>query len=675
MGTDACKDQSNIGNACPTGVGSFCAIVCNGGASCSGNATFTPASESGHILCTGTDACKDATINLQAGADASQWKITCDGGTACSGLNFGGVGTCSGASCPACPPLPGKTYTYDGITSPSATFTAEDGEIDEPDSTISNGTFSARRDTIGGWSLFSEASTAEYANLVGSDDSRYQTADPNAGDNAVIIFELYLDEDASDITEITVSAEIGRRDSRDFGWVYLWNYTTGSYTIIGDDTGSADAVISKTISIDADQYVHPTTSQVTVFVVNEDDSDWIRVDNISVTVDGPCISGEDGSACDDGLFCNGSDTCSGGSCSNHAGDPCSGGSECNATCNEAAGNCFDTVNTPCSDDAITCTADVCDGAGTCGHIDASAQAGGCGEDGTYRCDDSNDPGGPSSFTYEDITSSGTALNLADDGTSTAALDFTFSFYGTDYTLLSVCANGLFSFTTNDCPFAAVAIPNATAPNAAIMAFAEDLNPTLGGTIHYETLGSSPQRRFIVQFTDIQHFGGGSAVSFQLVLFESANNIEVRYLSAVPDGDTHSIGIENAAGSDGIQVVNGNPGTLTNFTIRYDTGVACDDGNTCTFHDICVSSVCGGTVNTPVATSCGDGSDTGCTNPDTCDGAGSCDVNDESLGFTCGSATDTECTNPDTCDGAGSCDNNDETAGFACGTQGDECLVD
>jgi hypothetical protein len=34
--------------------------------------------------------------------------------------------------------------------------------------------------------------------------------------------------------------------------------------------------------------------------------------------------------CDDGLFCNGVDTCSGGSCG-HAGDPCSAGEICNET--------------------------------------------------------------------------------------------------------------------------------------------------------------------------------------------------------------------------------------------------------------------------------------------------------------------------------------------------------
>jgi hypothetical protein len=375
----------------------------------------------------------------------------------------------------------------------------------------------------------------------------------------------------------------------------------------------------------------------------------------------------DGTACDDGLFCNGADTCSGGACSSHAGDPCSGGGECSATCNEVANNCFDIANTPCTEDAIECTADVCDGAGACSHTDASAQAGGCGDDGTYRCDDSNDPGGPSSFVYDDIAASGSSLALADDASSGAALGFTFNFYGSDYTSLNVCSNGLFSFTSTACPFAAASIPNAAAPNAAIMAFWEDLDPTLGGTIHYETLGAAPQRRFVVQFTNIQHFGGGSPISFQLVLFESANHIEVRYLSATPDGGTHTIGIENATGTDGIQVVNGNPGTLANFTIRYDTGVACDDGSVCTFHDICVSSVCSGSnlVTCTASDQCHDvgtcDPGTGvCSDPAVGDGAAcndgdACTQTDTCQAGVCTGSNPVTCTASDQCHTVGSCD--------------------
>ena len=63
--------------------------------------------------------------------------------------------------------------------------------------------------------------------------------------------------------------------------------------------------------------------------------------------------------------------------------------------------------------------------------------------------------------------------------------------------------------------------------------------------------------------------------------------------------------------------------------------------------------------------CGSGSDTDCTNPDTCDGAGACLDNHELSGTACGSPTDTNCDNPDTCDGSGSCLPNREPNGTTC----------
>jgi hypothetical protein len=69
--------------------------------------------------------------------------------------------------------------------------------------------------------------------------------------------------------------------------------------------------------------------------------------------------------CDDELFCNGTDSCSGGSCG-HSGDPCTGGTECADACNEGADNCFDTAGTACTADGNVCTDDECDGTGGCG---------------------------------------------------------------------------------------------------------------------------------------------------------------------------------------------------------------------------------------------------------------------------------------------------------------------
>jgi cysteine-rich repeat protein len=74
-----------------------------------------------------------------------------------------------------------------------------------------------------------------------------------------------------------------------------------------------------------------------------------------------------GAACDDGVFCNGSDQCQDGSCSAHAGDPCSNGGECADQCDEIARTCITPAGSPCSTDGDPCTGDVCDGSGTCVH--------------------------------------------------------------------------------------------------------------------------------------------------------------------------------------------------------------------------------------------------------------------------------------------------------------------
>jgi hypothetical protein len=86
---------------------------------------------------------------------------------------------------------------------------------------------------------------------------------------------------------------------------------------------------------------------------------------------GACDHPNNTAPCDDGLFCTGTDTCSGGSCQ-HTGDPCAGGPECNNVCNEAADNCAVSAGTGCADDGNVCTDDQCDGAGACGHPNNTA---------------------------------------------------------------------------------------------------------------------------------------------------------------------------------------------------------------------------------------------------------------------------------------------------------------
>lgn len=73
---------------------------------------------------------------------------------------------------------------------------------------------------------------------------------------------------------------------------------------------------------------------------------------------------------------------------------------------------------------------------------------------------------------------------------------------------------------------------------------------------------------------------------------------------------------------------------------------------------------------PAGSSCGSPVNTECDNPDTCDGAGTCQTNLEPSGTACGDPTDTECNGADTCNGSGMCQMNIAPSGTACGDPSD-----
>lgn len=87
---------------------------------------------------------------------------------------------------------------------------------------------------------------------------------------------------------------------------------------------------------------------------------------------GLCLTSNNSAPCDDGLFCTGTDQCSGGGCNSHVGDPCVGNPKCADLCNEAGDTCNEAAGTACADDSNQCTDDECDGAGVCQHAINSA---------------------------------------------------------------------------------------------------------------------------------------------------------------------------------------------------------------------------------------------------------------------------------------------------------------
>ncbi|MES2155545.1 MAG: vWA domain-containing protein [bacterium] len=157
------------------------------------------------------------------------------------------------------------------------------------------------------------------------------------------------------------------------------------------------------------------------------------------------------------------------------------------------------------------------------------------------------------FRFTDISATGTALNLGDDQLSVAiSIGFSFKMFGTSHTNAYVSSNGYLTFDAaagSGC-CSGQSLPDATAPNDLVAGYWEDLYPPGGGSIKYQTLGTAPLRSLVVQWTDVPHYGSASApATFQVVLFEGSNAIEVRLDRVLSDGGNHVTGIENAAGID------------------------------------------------------------------------------------------------------------------------------
>ncbi len=143
--------------------------------------------------------------------------------------------------------------------------------------------------------------------------------------------------------------------------------------------------------------------------------------------------------------------------------------------------------------------------------------------GTYAYDDTV------AFNYIPINTTGTPLNLTDDGEENITIPFPFTFYGVTSSNLRVGNNGgiRFNATTGD-----VGITNATLPNAAhpftIFPFWDDLDDETGN-VYWEVQGTAPNRMAIVEWYNRPHYNNIGSVTFQVILYETTNEIKYQYL--------------------------------------------------------------------------------------------------------------------------------------------------
>ncbi|MFM1786531.1 MAG: hypothetical protein RL228_481, partial [Actinomycetota bacterium] len=149
-----------------------------------------------------------------------------------------------------------------------------------------------------------------------------------------------------------------------------------------------------------------------------------------------------------------------------------------------------------------------------------------------------------------VDGSQTGIQGDDVAQCSLPIGFTFSFYGTSSSTICQNINGTLNFSN----FAAYSNSGLTTGSTPGMyAFWDDLNTNVTGlsSLRYATTGTSPNRKFISQWTNIYFHGTSIQLgTFQIILYETTNNIQFQYRDILGDaranGNSATVGIASSS---------------------------------------------------------------------------------------------------------------------------------
>jgi len=159
------------------------------------------------------------------------------------------------------------------------------------------------------------------------------------------------------------------------------------------------------------------------------------------------------------------------------------------------------------------------------------------------------------------------------------LGFDFKFFGNTYNKVHVSSNGFLGFDRSIgngcCSGGGIPSPTDLPYNNMISIAWTDLNSgVLNSDIRYETQGTAPNRKFVLQFNNVpEYYNGPGRVTAQLVLAEGSNDITIyTFSNTIVTNVWHPVtqGIENADGTEA-EFVAGRVRSffgLTNDAVRF-----------------------------------------------------------------------------------------------------------
>ena len=149
------------------------------------------------------------------------------------------------------------------------------------------------------------------------------------------------------------------------------------------------------------------------------------------------------------------------------------------------------------------------------------------------------------------------------------IGFNFTFFGNTYSQFYVNSNGLVLFGEGSTIGDEVSIPAADAPNNFIAPLWDDLIISSSGKMLYATVGAAPNRKLIIQGTNMGFYPYPVFMGTYLVILnETSNKIQVQYriiidaTSTRAHGESATIGIENSTGLAGVQYAYHNPSAIS-----------------------------------------------------------------------------------------------------------------
>lgn len=134
----------------------------------------------------------------------------------------------------------------------------------------------------------------------------------------------------------------------------------------------------------------------------------------------------------------------------------------------------------------------------------------------------------SSSTYVPMTTGTTLVSGTWDDTNSSliTLPFSFTYDNVPYSTVGISTNG---FLTLGAQTTTVYCGLQTSPANSIAGYGTDLvNASASSIVRYGTSGSAPNRRFIVEWSDCDHYSNGQQnhITFQVVLNETTNTVQV-----------------------------------------------------------------------------------------------------------------------------------------------------